>query len=88
MEDHDAVNILRRCKDEIQHLQHTISVLAPKADAYDQLLKVLKLLPEPSQGVGEDLAWRLQCRIDALEWTIGKQTPAVAVVGGDAGSGP
>lgn len=66
METQEALEMMARCREEILSLRRTIDVLAPKAEAYDHLTKVLNLLPERSQGVGIDLAWSLQKRIEEL----------------------
>lgn len=63
----EALEMMMRCKEEILSLRRTIDRLTPKADAYDQMSKVLNLLPERSQGMGVDLAWSLQKRIEELQ---------------------
>ncbi len=67
MHDKEAIDMMLRCKGEIESLRIIISKLQPKADAYDNLSIVLHLLPQPSQGYGEDLVWRLKNKIDELE---------------------
>lgn len=62
----EAIEMMNRCKDEIMSLRARIDRLQPKADAYDNLVTVLHLLPQPSQGAGEDLVWRLDQRIREL----------------------
>lgn len=62
----ELLQVMQRCKAEIQMLRKLISVLEPKADAYDKLSIVLGLLRQPSQGMGEDLIWRLEKRIEEL----------------------
>ena len=66
METQEALEMMTRCREEILSLRRTIDRLTPKAEAYDHLTKVLNLLPERSQGVGIDLAWSLQKRIEEL----------------------
>ena len=63
----EAIEMMNRCKHEIVRLRATIDRLAPKADAYDNLVVVLGLLPKPSVGMGEDLVWALDTRIRELE---------------------
>lgn len=70
----EAIEMMMRCKEEILSLRRTIDRLTPKADAYDQMSKVLNLLPERSQGMGVDLAWSLQKRIEELQSGLGDQT--------------
>ena len=62
----EAVEMMARCKSEIVGLRETIDRLKPKADAYDNLAIILRLLPQPSQGMGEDLVWTLDKRIREL----------------------
>lgn len=62
----EAVQMMERCKHEIQSLRATIDRLRPKADAYDNLACVLRLLPQPSVGMGEDMVWTLNKRIQEL----------------------
>lgn len=63
----EAVQMMSRCKHEIMNLRARIEHLQPKADAYDNVAAVLSLLPQPSQGAGEDLVWILDKRIRELE---------------------
>lgn len=67
MNDKEAIEMMQRCSSEIKELRATIDRLAPKAHAYDQLSVVLGLLPQKSQGYGEDLAWTLDKRIGELK---------------------
>lgn len=62
----EAIEMMNRCKNEIMGMRATISRLQPKADAYDNLASVLRLLPQPSQGMGEDVVWTLNKRIKEL----------------------
>lgn len=59
--------MMNRCKNEIAGLRAVIDRLRPKADAYDNLASVLRLLPQPSQGMGEDVVWILDKRIRELQ---------------------
>jgi hypothetical protein len=63
----EAVEMMNRCKAEIVGLRATIDRLKPKADAYDNLVVVLSLLPRPGVGMGEDLVWILDKRIRELQ---------------------
>jgi hypothetical protein len=76
MNDQEAVEMMVRCRNEIRSQRATIEQLMPKAQAWDQLCKVLNLLPQPSQGYGEDLAWRLDKRIEELKAEKVKPEPA------------
>lgn len=67
MNDQEALEMMKRCRDEIRHQRMMIDHLTPKAQAWDQICKVLNLMPQPSQGFAEDLAWQLDKRIDELK---------------------
>jgi hypothetical protein len=62
----EAIEMMNRCKQEIAGLRAEISRLKPKADAYDNMATILRLLPQPSVGMGEDLVWVLDKRIREL----------------------
>jgi hypothetical protein len=62
----EAIEMMNRCKQEIIGMRATIDRLKPKADAYDNLVIVLGLLPRQSVGMGEDLVWTLDKRIHEL----------------------
>lgn len=74
MSNKEAVEMMVRCKEEIRSLQAAIDRLKPKADAYDNLAVILRLLPQQSVGMGEDVVWILDNRIREL-------TPTVALPG-------
>lgn len=77
MNDNDAIHMMKRCRDEIRQQRATIEHLAPKAQAWDQLCKVLNLLPQPSQGYGEDLVWRLDEEIKAVSERMAREQQAL-----------
>lgn len=62
----EAIQMMNRCKQEIIHLRATIDHLTPKAEAYDNLAAILRLLPVRSIGATEDLVWVLDKRIREL----------------------
>jgi hypothetical protein len=62
----EFIQMMERCRSEIEQLRATIATLEPKAHAYDQLTTVLGLLPKQSRGYGEDLVWTLRKRIQEL----------------------
>lgn len=62
----EAIEMMNRCKEEIRGLRMTIDLIKPKADAYDNLATVLRLLPQPSYGMGEDFIYTLENRIREL----------------------
>lgn len=69
MKSTEAIQMMNRCKQEILSLRSVIARLEPKADAYDNLVSVLRLLPPRSVGnmLGEDMVWVLDKRIRELE---------------------
>lgn len=67
MSNAEAIQMMNRCKHEIMNLRALIARLEPKADAYDNLVRVLRLLPQPSVGMGEDMVWILDKRIRELQ---------------------
>ena len=62
----EAVEMMNRCKHEIASLRAEIDRLAPKAQAYDNIASILRLLPQPSRGMSEDVVWVLEKRIREL----------------------
>jgi len=62
--------MLSRCRHEIQYLKKEVARLAPKADAYDTLTTVLGLLPQKSQGFGEDIIWLIDSEITKLKTQV------------------
>lgn len=67
MEPQEAIEMMRRASGEIKTLRGTIGHLHPKADAYDTIRQITDLMPQRSQGMGEDVAWRLDQRIREIE---------------------
>jgi hypothetical protein len=63
----EAIEMMNRCKHEIVGLRAVIDRLKPKADAYDNLVIVLGLLPRQGMGASEDLVWVIDKRIRELE---------------------
>jgi len=76
MKSAEAIQMMNRCKQEILSLRAVIARLEPKADAYDNLVRVLRLLPQPSVGMGEDMVWILDKRIRELEPKPEAENPA------------
>lgn len=67
IENREAIEMMNRCKQEILSPRGVIDRLKPKADAYDNLATLLRLLPQPSVGMGEDLVWVLDKRMRELQ---------------------
>lgn len=63
----EAIEMMNRCKNEIISLRATIDRLKPKADAYDNIATLLRLLPQPGIAMGEDVVWTLDKRIRELK---------------------
>lgn len=66
MSNSEALEMMNRCKHEIMSLRAQIARLEPKAEAYDNLVCVLRLLPKPGMIMGEDMVWILDKRIREL----------------------
>ncbi len=62
----EAIDMMQRCKEEILTLRGRIDRLQPKADAYDNIASVLRLLPQASVGMGENIVWILDKRMREL----------------------
>lgn len=67
MHDKEAIEMMQSCANEITGLKAEIARLAPKADAYDSVTAILRLLPQRSQGYGVDLVWQLNKKIAELK---------------------
>ena len=67
MNDKEAIEMMQRAHDEIVGLRKRIDQLEPKAAAYETISAIIGLLPRPSQGMSEDLTWRLRQRIAELK---------------------
>lgn len=66
IDNREAIEMMNRCRQEISSLRTEIGRLKPKADAYDNIATILRLLPKPSVGMGEDLVYILDKRIQEL----------------------
>lgn len=69
----EALQIMKRCMEEIQILRSQRDVLQPKAEAYNLINKIISLLPTQSHGYGEDIIWQLRKRIAELQSTLVKK---------------
>lgn len=67
MTDKDTAEMIQRCIEEITGLQNRLAALAPRADAYEAITKILNLLPQPSQGYGVDIVWQLRKELAELQ---------------------
>lgn len=76
MEDREAREMMSRCAEEITSLRRQIDQLKPKAEAYESVQQILRLLPQPSQGYSEDLVWQLRKRIEKIDKDNVNTSPA------------
>lgn len=60
----EMIDMATRAAAEIEGMRAEIGRLAPKADAYDRIAQMLDMLPKPSRGYSEDVAWMLRKRIN------------------------
>lgn len=68
MEDKEAIEMMQRCSQEIKFLRRQVDALTPMAEAYDVLAKTINSLsPRQGQGMGEDVAWMLDKRIQEIQ---------------------
>lgn len=77
MNDNEAIQMMERSSSEIKALRARIASLEPKAHAYDSICTILGLLPRPSQGYGEDVAWMLDRRIGEIKKAMAAGDPAL-----------
>lgn len=63
----EFIEMALRARDEIKSLRDQIAYLQPKAEAYEYLTTVLRLVPDRrQQTMGEDLARMLNNRVAEL----------------------
>lgn len=67
MNNHEAIQMMERCRQEINDLQLEIASLKPKAEAYDNIAVVLGLMPKRSQSARGDFTYTLTNRINELK---------------------
>jgi uncharacterized membrane protein YccC len=84
MPEGEQIDMMRRASSEIKQLRLSNAELAPKADAYDTIRQILDMVPQRSRGMAEDIAWRLDRRIDQIEEGLKKASaPAADQASGD-----
>lgn len=68
MHDKEALQMMNRCKDEIKTLRAQLSVLQPKAEAYDRMCHILDMMPRNSRLLGgtEDVVWIIERESEKL----------------------
>lgn len=62
----EMAEMAERAAAEISDLRNSLTRIAPRAEAFDALQQVLGMMPRPSRGEGEDMAWRLKNRAAEL----------------------
>lgn len=67
MNDTEAIEMMRRCKSEIELLRSNINLLQPKADAYDNISALLGMLPKPRRGHTENMEFMLGRKLKEME---------------------
>ena len=68
MENAEVLQLIHRCTSEIKDLRKQIDYLQPKAEAYDALLTVLRMVPHGgTMGMGEDLVRLLDRKVRDIE---------------------
>jgi len=66
MTPNEQVQMMKRCVHEFQLLRAQISIMKPKAEAYDLIATIADLLPKHSQGYSEDIVWMLENKIGEI----------------------
>lgn len=72
----EAIQMMKRASAEIRSLRARIAQLEPRAEAWESVTAILRLLPQPSRGMGEDVAWLLDRRIRELEAVVDAEQAA------------
>lgn len=62
----EAVEMMRRASSEIKDLRRVNNAMAPKAEAYDLILKIVGFLPDRPNYASEDVAAMLDRRIEKI----------------------
>lgn len=65
METREAIEMMQRCRDEIQSMQERIKYLAPRAEAYEVLRNVVMMQNRGGEGMpmGQDVVYLLDSAI-------------------------
>jgi len=67
MDHNEALQMMHRCLREIESLRAQIDRLTPKAEAYENLQAIIRLMPRGGSVVAsEDLVWALRKRIESM----------------------
>lgn len=66
MERPELVRLLRMAHDEIITLRRQVADLEPRARAYDNIDRIIRMIPRAPQGHGEDVAWSLKQTVERI----------------------
>lgn len=66
MDDKEALAIMQRCLSEVKETRARIDYLAPRAEAFIVISKIMDLVPGRSVGMSEDIVWILNREITKL----------------------
>lgn len=68
MEDREALDMMRRCRDDIKRLRDERDRLTVPAEAYGVIRDIVRMSYRGnSVGMGEDVLWTLEKRIREIE---------------------
>lgn len=62
----ELLNLLRSAHDEIIQLRRQVTALEPRAIAYDNINRIIGMMPAPSQGYGIDVAWQIKQVVETI----------------------
>lgn len=66
MEHPETLMLLRRASEEIRQLRAHLARIEPKAEAYDNIAAILRMMPKQSGGYGPDVLWEIEKHIAEL----------------------
>lgn len=76
----EQVEMMRRCSADIKDLRRQIAEFAPKAEAYDTIVALVRnLAPPPRMGMAEDIAWLLDKKAAEIEERLNGEKQAEEV---------
>lgn len=67
MDDREAIQMMQRCVHELRDMRRMNKELAPAAEAFNVIRKIVHVALPESRGASEDLVWVLEKRIRELE---------------------
>lgn len=61
-----STNLLQEAINEIMHLRQQNAMMSPRIQMFDDMMLLFKARPDfPSQGIGEDLVWKIKKFLEA-----------------------